>query len=102
MDCKKNEGLEFAFDIWGNQSPILVAGGFNSESAKNAVDEEYRDHNTLVAFGRYFLSAPDLVFRVREGIEMNPYDRSTFYTPVKTKGYTDYPFSDEFLGKASV
>ncbi|KAJ4180113.1 hypothetical protein NW755_011962 [Fusarium falciforme] len=102
MDCEKKEGLEFAFDIWGNQSPILVAGGFNSESASKAVDQEYRDHDTLVVFGRYFVSTPDLVFRIREGIDMNPYDRSTFYTPVETKGYIDYPFSEEFLGRALV
>ncbi|KAJ4172727.1 hypothetical protein NW754_002930 [Fusarium falciforme] len=102
VDCEKKEGLEFAFDIWANQSPILVAGGFNSESASKAVDQEYRDHDTLVVFGRYFVSTPDLVFRIREGIDMNPYDRSTFYTPVETKGYTDYPFSEEFLGRALV
>ncbi|KAI8711928.1 Oxidored-FMN domain-containing protein [Fusarium sp. LHS14.1] len=102
MDCEKKEGLEFAFGIWGNQSPILVAGGFNSESARKAVDQEYRDHNTLVVFGRYFVSTPDLVFRIKEGIAMNRYDRSTFYTPVETKGYTDYPFSEEFLGKVLV
>ncbi|EEU41705.1 uncharacterized protein NECHADRAFT_54107 [Fusarium vanettenii 77-13-4] len=102
IDCEKKEGLEFAFDIWGNQSPILVAGGFNSESARKAVEQEYQDHDILVVFGRYFVSTPDLVFRIKEGIEMNPYDRLTFYTPVETKGYTDYPFSKEFLGKVSV
>lgn len=102
IDCEKKEGLEFAFDIWSNQSPILVAGGFNSKSARKAVDQEYQGHDTLVVFGRYFVSTPDLVFRIKEGIEMNPYDRSTFYTPVETKGYTDYPFSEEFLGKTSV
>ncbi|RSM01360.1 hypothetical protein CEP52_008619 [Fusarium oligoseptatum] len=52
IDVEKKEGLEFAFDIWGNQSPILVAGGFTGESARKAVDEEYRDHDTLVVFGR--------------------------------------------------
>ncbi|KAI8650170.1 Oxidored-FMN domain-containing protein [Fusarium sp. Ph1] len=101
MDCEKKEGLEFAFDIWDNQSPILVAGGFTSESAKKALDEEYVHHDTLVVFGRYFVSTPDLVFRLREGIDVNQYDRSTFYAPVETKGYTDYPFSEEFLDRSS-
>ncbi|PKS08745.1 hypothetical protein jhhlp_004798 [Lomentospora prolificans] len=97
IDCDKKEGLEFAFDIWKNQSPIIVAGGFNGDKARKAVDEEYNDHDTLVAFGRYFVSTPDLVFRVRNNIEPNQYDRSTFYTPMKDEGYIDYPFSDRFL-----
>lgn len=95
-DCEKEEGLEFAFDIWANQSPILVAGGFTDESARNAVDSEYRDHDTLVVFGRHFLSTPDLVFRLKHGIAPNPYDRSTFYTPLQDRGYIDYEFSKEY------
>lgn len=100
VDCEKKEGLEFAYKIWQNQSPILVAGGFNAETAKKAVDEEYKD-DTLVVFGRYFVSTPDLVFRIQNGIALNAYDRSTFYTPVQSEGYTDYPFSEEFLQTAS-
>ncbi|KAH7134446.1 hypothetical protein EDB81DRAFT_803913 [Dactylonectria macrodidyma] len=101
IDTEKTEGLEFAFDIWKNQSPILVAGGFKADIAKTAVDEEYNDHDVLVVFGRYFVSTPDLVYRLRHNIEPNPYDRSTFYTPVQAEGYTDYPFSDEYLQSIS-
>ncbi|XWX00657.1 hypothetical protein V2A60_008678 [Cordyceps javanica] len=101
VDCEKEEGLEFAFDIWANQSPILVAGGFNSGTAREAVDVEYAAHNTLIVFGRYFVSTPDLVFRLKRGIKPNPYDRLTFYTPVQAKGYIDYPFSKEYLEKIS-
>ncbi|KAF4457693.1 nadh:flavin oxidoreductase nadh oxidase [Fusarium albosuccineum] len=97
VDCEKKEGLEFAFDIWKNQSPILVAGGFNRDSAIKAVDEEYKGTDTLTVFGRYFVSTPDLVFRLRHGLKPNPYDRSTFYTPVQSEGYTDYSFSEEYL-----
>ncbi|CAG9991799.1 unnamed protein product [Clonostachys byssicola] len=88
-DIEKVEGLEFAFDIWNNQSPILVAGGFGLDTAKKAVDEEYKDTDTLIVFGRHFVSTPDLVFRLRHGLEANPYDRSTFYTPGQDKGYID-------------
>lgn len=97
IDTEKVEGLEFAFDIWKNQSPVVVAGGFDRDSAMKAVDHEYKETNTLVAFGRFFVSTPDLVFRIRHGLEPNPYDRSTFYTPVQSKGYIDYPFSEEYL-----
>lgn len=102
VDCEKQEGLEFAFDIWKNASPVFVAGGYTPERAREAVDEEYRDHDVAVTFGRYFVSTPDLVFRVRRGLEFNKYDRDTFYTPVQSKGYTDYPFSEEFLATRAV
>ena len=43
IDCEKQEGLEFAFDVWKNASPIFLAGGFTPERARLAVDDEYRD-----------------------------------------------------------
>ncbi|KAL0254315.1 hypothetical protein SLS55_009789 [Diplodia seriata] len=95
-DKEKTEGIEFALEAWGKEKPVLVAGGFNGESAKKAVDEEYKDWDVGVVFGRYFLSTPDLVYRLKNGLEPNPYDRSTFYTPMQEKGYLDYPFSEEF------
>ena len=44
----------------------------------------------LVAFGRWFISNPDLVERLRRGAELNAFDRSTFYGGGE-HGYTDYP-----------
>ncbi|KAL1636137.1 hypothetical protein SLS58_009986 [Diplodia intermedia] len=95
-DTEKTEGIEFALEAWGKDRPVLVAGGFDGESARKAVDEEYKDWDVGVVFGRYFLSTPDLVYRLKNGLEPNPYDRSTFYTPMQEKGYLDYPFSEEF------
>jgi N-ethylmaleimide reductase len=43
-----------------------------------------------VAFGRSFLSNPDLEARIKLNAPLNPADTSTFYTPGE-KGYTDYP-----------
>ena len=42
-----------------------------------------------VAFGRYYISNPDLVDRIKNGHELTKYDRSTFYGGGE-KGYTDY------------
>lgn len=96
-DVEKTEGLEFLLDIWSG-SPALVAGGFSSESAKNAVDAEYAKYgNVGVVFGRQFLANPDLPFRLKNGLPLNKYDRGTFYTPLKIKGYTDYPFHPDFI-----
>ncbi|OQE28785.1 hypothetical protein PENSTE_c003G03501 [Penicillium steckii] len=99
VDVEKTEGIEFALDIWAQTSPVLVAGGFTPESAKNAVDNEYTNNEVAIVFGRHFLANPDLPFRVKHGISLNKYDRTTFYTPKKTEGYTDYVFSEEFLSR---
>jgi N-ethylmaleimide reductase len=43
-----------------------------------------------VAFGRYFVSNPDLPRRIKEGLPLTDYDRDTFYT-FEARGYNDYP-----------
>ncbi|KAL9008913.1 MAG: hypothetical protein Q9173_006009 [Seirophora scorigena] len=95
-DIEATEKINFAVDIWGDTSPVLIAGGFTPDSAKRAVEDEYAGRDVGIVFGRYFISNPDLPFRVREGIALNAYDRGTFYTPKSAQGYVDYPFSSEF------
>jgi NADPH2 dehydrogenase len=102
IDIEKQESLDFAFDIWQNQTPILLAGGFKPDlSSAQTVDEEYKDCDVIVVFGRYFLSTPDLVYRLRHDIEANKYDRPSFYTPEQVEGYIDYPFSEQYLESTS-
>jgi NADPH2 dehydrogenase len=74
---------------------LLIAGGLKAEDAKRIV-EEHKDRDVVAVFGRYFISTPDLVFRIQKGIELTPYDRDTFYVPKSEKGYIDYPFSNEW------
>jgi NADPH2 dehydrogenase len=74
---------------------LLIAGGFKADSAKKLL-EEHKDRDVVVVFGRYFISTPDLVFRLKKGIEFTPYNRDTFYVPKSEKGYIDYPFSKEW------
>lgn len=55
-----------------------------------------KDDRTLLAIGREFIANPDLVSRLRDGAELNPWNRSTFYwgndpSFDKAIGYTDYP-----------
>lgn len=96
-DVEASDKLDFAIDIWGRQSPILLAGGFRPDSATRAVDEEYKDFDVAIVFGRYWISSPDLAFRMKQGIELSNYDRDTFYKAKAKEGYVDYPFSKEFL-----
>jgi N-ethylmaleimide reductase len=46
-----------------------------------------------VAFGRHFISNPDLPERIRRRLRLNRYDRSTFYGG-DARGYTDYPTAE--------
>ncbi|KAI1420460.1 NADH:flavin oxidoreductase/NADH oxidase family protein-like protein [Xylaria sp. FL1777] len=92
-DQQSSERLDFAYKIWNG--PLLVAGGYTPAEAQKLVDE-YLDKDIVVIFGRHFISNPDLVHRIKEGLELSLYDRETFYTnsPV---GYVDYPFSASYL-----
>jgi N-ethylmaleimide reductase len=74
---------------------FLAAGGFEPETAEAVVAKGDAD---LVAFGRYFVSNPDLPARIRKDVALSPYDRDTFYT-FDAKGYTDYPpYVGELVG----
>ena len=88
--------IDFLIDIWGKASPIFIAGGYLPNTAYEAV-EDYPDQDICIVFGRYFISNPDLVFRVKKGIELTPYERPKFYNAKERDGYTNYPFSKEFL-----
>lgn len=88
-------------EIWGDKTPVILAGGFDPEKAKKVTAEVYTGDNVLIAFGRYFISTPDLPFRVQNGIDLEEYDRKTFYLKKESKGYTDYPFSKEWESRQS-
>ncbi|KAF2162036.1 hypothetical protein M409DRAFT_69278 [Zasmidium cellare ATCC 36951] len=95
-DHHSTESLVPFIELWDNTSAIVLAGGYLPESARRTV-AELEGFDILIAFGRYFISTPDLVYRVYKGIELNPYDRATFYTLKSSKGYVDYGFSEELL-----
>ena len=71
---------------------MVKAGNFAGlpELARDAL----KNDQTLIAYGRYFIANPDLAHRLVEGLPLNKYDRSTFYS-CEAKGYTDYPTYDE-------
>ena len=66
---------------------IIAAGGFEPETAEEIVEKGDAD---LVAFGRHFISNPDLPKRIKFALPLNPYKRDSFYT-FDARGYTDYP-----------
>jgi N-ethylmaleimide reductase len=74
--------------IW--KGVLIPAGGFTGEAAEAAITQGHAD---AIAFGRIFISNPDLPLRLRHGYPLTPYDRKTFYGG-DVAGYTDYPFYD--------
>jgi N-ethylmaleimide reductase len=71
---------------------IIANSGFTLEKAQTYIKEGWAD---AVAFGRLFISNPDLPERFRRIAAGDPVplaepDATTFYTPGE-KGYTDYP-----------
>lgn len=73
----------------------ILSGGYDFESAVADLESGKGD---LVAFGRPFISNPDLVERFRRGAELAEADPDTFYAPGPdgfAQGYTDYPALDD-------
>jgi len=78
--------------IW--RGVLISAGGFTGETAEAAIADGHAD---AIAFGRIFISNPDLPRRLREGFPLTPYNRATFYGGEEI-GYTDYPVHDGVRG----
>src|SRR5579864_868929 len=74
--------------VW--RGVLISAGGFTGETAEAAIAQ---GHTDAIAFGRIFISNPDLPLRLQRGYPLTPYDRKTFYGG-DVAGYTDYPFYD--------
>lgn len=72
---------------------LMINSGFNQEKGNAIIKEGYAD---LVAFGKLFISNPDLPKRFSRNAPLNDWDSDTFYTQGK-KGYTDYPTYAEQL-----
>ncbi len=70
---------------------LISAGGFTGETAEAAIAQGHAD---AIAFGRIFISNPDLPRRLQYGFPLTPYNRATFYGGEEV-GYTDYPVYGE-------
>jgi len=76
---------DFLREIWGDKV-FIAAGGYTPQNA----EETASTLGGLIAFGRHYIANPDLPLRIKYGVPLNRYQRSTFYTP-GPHGYTDYP-----------
>jgi N-ethylmaleimide reductase len=65
----------------------IANNGYDFALATKVLDAGAAD---LIAFGKPFISNPDLVERLKQGASLNEWDKTTFYGG-GAKGYTDYP-----------
>jgi N-ethylmaleimide reductase len=80
------EALKAAYRQAGGKAAWMVNNGYDKPLAEEALKEG----DDLVAFGKPFISNPDLVRRLREGAPLNQWDKNTFYGGGEA-GYIDYP-----------
>lgn len=94
------DGLAFGFHEQGKPmtlpefravftGPIMGCCGYTQESADAAIASGQAD---LIAFGRPFLSNPDLVERFANGWDLNPPAEVTVWSAPDARGYADFPF----------
>jgi 2,4-dienoyl-CoA reductase-like NADH-dependent reductase (Old Yellow Enzyme family) len=94
------DGLAFGFHGLGEpltltdfrrvfHGPLMGNCGYDQATAEAAISGGLAD---LIAFGRPFISNPDLVDRFRHGWPLAaPAEMATWYSPDGARGYTDFP-----------
>ena len=93
------DGLGFGFHEQGKPmtlpefravftGPLMGNCGYTQETAEAALASGQAD---LIAFGRPYLSNPDLVERFANGWELNPPADLKVWSAPGAQGYTDFP-----------
>jgi N-ethylmaleimide reductase len=70
---------------------VIASGGLSKEKAEQILQSGMAE---LTAFGQWFLANPDLVYRLRNDVDLNTPDYNTFFTPGE-KGYLDYSVTQQ-------
>lgn len=73
------------------KGPLITNVGFDYTSGNKSIQNGDAD---MIAYGKLFISNPDLVERFEKEAPLNTWDTETFYYGGE-KGYIDYPFLDD-------
>jgi len=79
------------------KGPLILNSDFDMVRAQAELSAGIGD---AVAFGRPFISNPDLPYRLAEGIPLAPDDASTWFTQ-GPEGYIDYPAATRAVAKSA-
>lgn len=90
-----NEYLLEVRNIYKNL--IIAAGGYDLKSGNILVEQKLVD---MIAYGRPFISNPDLIYRFENNLPLSEWDTSTFYEGGDL-GYIDYPTYTELQRRKS-
>ncbi|GME80783.1 unnamed protein product [Ambrosiozyma monospora] len=92
---------EWVRQIW--KGILIRAGGYlHQPNYENLIRDVNLDDRTLIGVSRYYTSNPDLAHRLKNGLELTKYDRSTFYTK-GNYGYNTWgKFGEEAKGEDSI
>ncbi|MBT8376262.1 MAG: alkene reductase [Bacteroidia bacterium] len=74
---------------------LMINSGFDQDKGNAIIEDGYAD---LVAYGKLYVSNPDLVERFANNLELAEWDEDTFYTTGK-EGYIDYPVAKETVNQ---
>ncbi len=80
-------GFDYAAARQAFKGTYIANNGYDRQMAIDTIESGKAD---AIAFGRLFISNPDLVERLKLDAALNTPNPSTFYTPGPV-GYTDYP-----------
>lgn len=64
-EAQTDESLDFEIQMWSKASSIILAGGYSVKKANLVLETALKDEPVVFAFGRYFISNPDLPFRFK-------------------------------------
>ncbi|KIM82855.1 hypothetical protein PILCRDRAFT_7744 [Piloderma croceum F 1598] len=75
-------------DLWAPR-PFISVGAFDRKLGLEVAEKK----GHLIAYGRPFISNPDLVYRLKNNLPLAKGNRATYYGPRNwtPEGYTDYP-----------
>jgi N-ethylmaleimide reductase len=85
------KALRDAYEKAGGKASWMVNNGYDRDMAIDAVESGRAD---LVAFGKPFISNPDLVQRLKDNAPLAGLDQATLYGGGAT-GYVDYPTQEK-------
>ena len=97
------DGLAFGFHELGDpmilaefrevfEGPLMGNCGYTQETAELAIE---KGNAELIAFGRPFISNPDLVKRFAENLPLNPPAETKVWYSFGQEGYTGFPLYEE-------
>lgn len=75
---------------------LMINNEFDRESGNQVIEDGHAD---LVAYGKLFISNPDLAHRFELNAETADWNQETFYSQGR-EGYTDYPTLEEEKAKS--